>query len=719
MKKIKKLIGVAAIAAVIGIGFVISTCNNDVPGKVTRPPAVATPTASPGAGTYTEAQTVTLSSTTADASIYYTLDGSTPTVLSTQHSSPITISATTTLKAIAVKAEMANSKILTALYTIDIPPGTVATPTATPPGGTYPTAQTVTLSSTPSDATIYYTLDGEDPTEADGTEYTDPITISETTTLKAIAVKDGMDDSKILTAEYTINISVKEADLIEEQSIVSIVRSSEAQASSITQAQILQMVRDAIELAGGLDGIVTTGSNVVLKPNLICVIWGWGNGPTQNMGADVFPQTVNGVTTDWRVVHAVATIVREKIGAYDAGTGKGKIMIIEGPGKSTNTGSSQHHFDLMGYTTANFPNTLVQDIIPLETEGTTWNAGNSTNDTTYATQVTLPNPFYTGADGGRYQQPSGPAYNDFYKNDGKYWVNKKMIEADALICIPVVKTHFNAGVTGAIKNIGIGAAPPKIYGISANDVGRNAMVNHASNNLMDWIADYFSVLPADFVVMDGLQGFQNGPLPNGNTVAGALTPNQKNLRSILASRDSVAIDVVASNIVGWDYANVSYITKLAGKGEVFARGQIGQANPRKISLRGNPKNILVRGDVKVDDVRGVTNYSSTGYGNPATVGCTEITVQQKTPPKVAITSPAFSGTDLNLNLTLSIGAYEGAVKVDVYVDNVYKGSYDPDGAANVTVSVDATGIADGSHNIEVRAFNKYMYCTTATATATK
>jgi hypothetical protein len=85
----------------------------------------ATPTASPGAGTYTSPQNVTLGSATSSASFRYTLDGSTPTATSTLYTGAINIAATTTLKAIALKSGMNNSAVLTATYTINIAPTTV------------------------------------------------------------------------------------------------------------------------------------------------------------------------------------------------------------------------------------------------------------------------------------------------------------------------------------------------------------------------------------------------------------------------------------------------------------------------------------------------------------------------------------------------------------------------------------------------------------------
>ena len=80
--------------------------------------SVATPTFSPAAGTYTEAQNVAISCTTAGATIHYTLDGSTPTANSATYSTPIAISETTTVKAMAVKTGMTNSNVATATYTI-------------------------------------------------------------------------------------------------------------------------------------------------------------------------------------------------------------------------------------------------------------------------------------------------------------------------------------------------------------------------------------------------------------------------------------------------------------------------------------------------------------------------------------------------------------------------------------------------------------------------
>lgn len=78
----------------------------------------ALPTFSPVAGTYTSAQNVTISTTTGDATIYYTTDGTDPTEGSASYSTPISVSSTTTIKAIAVKSGLANSSIATATYTI-------------------------------------------------------------------------------------------------------------------------------------------------------------------------------------------------------------------------------------------------------------------------------------------------------------------------------------------------------------------------------------------------------------------------------------------------------------------------------------------------------------------------------------------------------------------------------------------------------------------------
>ena len=88
-------------------------------GTVDALPVAATPTFSPVAGTYMTEQSVTISCETANAAIYYTLDGSNPTENSTLYSAPITVSETTTIKAIAVASGYDNSTIAEATYTIN------------------------------------------------------------------------------------------------------------------------------------------------------------------------------------------------------------------------------------------------------------------------------------------------------------------------------------------------------------------------------------------------------------------------------------------------------------------------------------------------------------------------------------------------------------------------------------------------------------------------
>ncbi len=78
---------------------------------------VATPTFSPKAGRYDDAQTVTISCATEGATIYYTLDGTKPGTSSDVYSAPLTISQTTTVKAVAVKDDEP-SAVATARYSI-------------------------------------------------------------------------------------------------------------------------------------------------------------------------------------------------------------------------------------------------------------------------------------------------------------------------------------------------------------------------------------------------------------------------------------------------------------------------------------------------------------------------------------------------------------------------------------------------------------------------
>jgi hypothetical protein len=168
-------------------------------------PAAATPTFSPAAGTFTAAQTVSLSDKTAGAATYYTLDGTTPTSQSAKYTTPLTVSKTTTIHAIAEATGYANSAVAAATYTINLP--VAAAPVFSPAVGTYSTIQTVTLTDATKGAAIYYTLTGTTPTTG-STLYTKPLTVSQTTTIKAFAVATGYANSVVASATYTINLPI-------------------------------------------------------------------------------------------------------------------------------------------------------------------------------------------------------------------------------------------------------------------------------------------------------------------------------------------------------------------------------------------------------------------------------------------------------------------------------------------------------------------------------
>jgi hypothetical protein len=263
-------------------------------------------------GTFTGNKTVTMSvNETAD--IYYTLDGSTPTTSSTAYSSPLSISATTTLKAFARDNVGNSSAVQTVNYTLDttqpadttapnnvtnlsysnlaqtsltltwtastssdvasydvfngstllanvtgttynvtsltastqytftvrakdtanntasgssvtvttsVPADTTAPVLTITPAATFTNTQTVNLS-TNETATIWYTLDDSDPiTSGTRLQYTSPLTLTETDTVKAYAVDSANNASAVQTVTYTKQTSQGAEGMVSDSSLL-------------------------------------------------------------------------------------------------------------------------------------------------------------------------------------------------------------------------------------------------------------------------------------------------------------------------------------------------------------------------------------------------------------------------------------------------------------------------------------------------------------------
>lgn len=155
-------------------------------------------TASCKAGFYEEAQTVELTTKTAGAEIYYTLDGKNPTKASNRYSEAFTIRKTATLKTVAYDpAKDQYSPVCTYSYELNLN----AMPKFSLRGGVVTPGKTVAITTTTAGAVIHYTTDGNVPT-AESPVYTDPIPVTGKMTVKAIGVKEGEANSAVATVEF-------------------------------------------------------------------------------------------------------------------------------------------------------------------------------------------------------------------------------------------------------------------------------------------------------------------------------------------------------------------------------------------------------------------------------------------------------------------------------------------------------------------------------------
>ncbi len=415
---------------------------------------------------------------------------------------------------------------------------------------------------------------------------------------------------------------------------VAIVQSKESNAADIKYEEIRTMVREAVNLAEGFPELIKDNSTVVIKPNLVGMIdntlLGWRG--------RLLATEVNGVTTDWRVTKAVVELVRE----YNP---HGKVYVMEGSGSPTKP--IMNH---LNYTPKYIPG--VDAFLAIEEDSGSWHNTKSPG----LVKVKLPN---------------GLIHKEYY-------LNKKYKQADVVISLPTLKNHWHAAVTGGIKNVGIGATPANIYGSSSSNPIRLNMFNHESGEIHKWLHDFYLCRPVDYVIMDGLQGIQNGPTPSYETSKTTdIKQDQMNMRLILAGKDPIAVDTIESLVIGWDPQSVGYLRYLNNS-------RAGNLDTACINVAGQ----------KVDEVRKYfAGVIPPGGGER---------ISDKTGPEFKVKQAWIQSGDLHLTLD----ANAETVKVELFMDGKRMKPMITQGFDNITIKLGQA--VDVKNQLKIYAYDRFL-----------
>ncbi len=411
--------------------------------------------------------------------------------------------------------------------------------------------------------------------------------------------------------------------------------------SDLTVDDIDTLVHQAIILAGGFDStLIKDGDTVVLKPNLV--------GPTT-------PAQLNGQVTDWRVIQAVARLVRIL-------NPHGKIILMEQTAGYGLNGGAESTIDAMKdmlWTKCSY----IDEWIGLEDSSGNWHD-------TLSVKLKITS------------LPNGKNLYPYARN--KYYFNKIYYNANVIISIPIDKTHNYAAATGAVKCEAIGAMPWNIYGQDSDRTIagyslRMPYVNHdSSDTYHDWLHDYYLARPVDYCIMDGLKALEKGP---------SIDPSNPQYvhenRVIMASKNAVSMDAIQALSLWKDPSLILYLLLLH-------YDSAGCAIPKYIRVNGT----------RVDQFKKILmSPTSTGnnYGNYANY--TDIT-----PPTASVNSFSINGQRMNLSLNTATNADKVEISVaGVLTDSIYTKNFN-----NLIINFGKTVNAS---DIQILVYDRYLNCT--------
>jgi len=447
----------------------------------------------------------------------------------------------------------------------------------------------------------------------------------------------------IIQASFTTQSSPSEDD-----SVVAIVKSPTTNPS---EAEIDALVRQAVELAGGFDDLIHEGDVVVVKPNIVQTIWTSGSG----------------VVTHRQVTRTVVQM------AYEAGASE--VYIAEGTADYRDNDGYGRYCTRKAFHDAGYD--LDWDMVDDATGAPLYDlniAGDTLDDPdpNYVTLVTLS--------------------NGIIRN--QYWVPNILLNCDVLISVPILKNHYNAGVTLSLKNR-VGCAPNDLYHYPGHTQMKWSLVHstdyfpgfggpYTENEIVArTIVDLNLCRPNDFAVVDGLIGVTNGPVGEDNVVDTVDPP----MGLIIAGRDSVAVDAVGTLIMGY---NPDYIKTIA----FAASAGLGTKDARYIHPVGE----------RVSQVR--VDFPA-GYGGAVRADFISPTVNDLYP---------HDGSQVWGTVNISgIGVSDNwAVRrAELYVDGEFRGV---DRASPWSISWDTTQDTNGAHTVEFRVYDVALLDASVTRT---